>query len=150
MVIIPFWKKKYMKNKRAFKRKYRVHKTPIVVNKHFDFFFNNDTKHYFLAISNTNKIYDGHDMTSRPKTNKSGKVSSQYFLLKKNPEPQNNLKSYIKRKIRKKVPLKYDNGKRRLRKKYLWKLCKVDKKRIKILDRKYWKKKNTCKHQTKC
>ena len=138
-----------MKKRRIFKRKYRTHLSKPVVYRHIDFFFNNDTKHYFLTIANNKNLFDGHDMTSHPPKSSNGSISRAFVKLLKNPELGNHANSYIKKKIRRNVSKKYADGKRRLRKKYLWKLGTADKRHLFKLDKRYWKKKNTCKHQHK-
>ena len=117
-----------MKNKRVFKRKYRVHITPRPIHKLFGFYFNKDSKHYFLSIANDGQKHDGHEMTTHPSLNKHGEPRKRYVELPNNPDPLGTKRSYIEKPIKKNIYLRYLDGQLRLRKRLIGKCQKRIKK----------------------
>ena len=76
-------------------------------------------------------------MTTHPSLTKDGKPRKKYLLLNQNPNRLDERLSYIDKKFRNDIQLRFaDTLQRRLTIKKKWKLDKVSKKVIKKLDRK--------------
>ena len=106
-------------------------------NRQIKFYHNLGSKHFFLSVARKGDTVAGHDMTTHPSLTNKGLPRKKYIKLFKNPNPKDQRDSYIDKKLRTNVRIKFnDSLKRRLRPKKKWKLSKKDKKRINKLDKK--------------
>lgn len=106
-------------------------------NRQFKFYHNKASNHFLLGVAKRGNTIAGHDMTTHPSLTKDGKPRKKYLLLNQNPNRLDERLSYIDKKFRNDVQLRFaDTLQRRLTIKKKWKLDKASKKVIKKLDRK--------------
>ena len=95
------------------------------------------SKHFLLGSAERGDYVAGHDLTTHPSLNKTGKPKRKYLELLKNPNPEDERVSYINKHLRKDVNKHFlDTGRQRLTLKKKWRLSKKDRMHVRRIDRK--------------